>query len=195
MKNNSKYFSIVAGLLIAACFATVAFFACKRAQNDDPASTAIPRSDISTNNSKEAAFLIKAAELSLREIELAKLAQSNGGSVNIKEMAKRVQEDHVEFLKEIRKLAELRSISIPDELPVTTSETTRKLIGKEGNNFNNEYCDLMLEGQKEAIAIYKSASERLKDPAVKNWAGKALPVLRDHLDFAITCKEVYKGDT
>src|SRR5438270_386000 len=97
-----------AGLIVFVLAAGLSFFSCKP---KDDTQTAITN-EMRNNNSKEAKFLVEATAISLREIELAKLAQSKGGSENIKEMGKRIEADNVEFLKEIKKLAALKSISI-----------------------------------------------------------------------------------
>jgi len=188
MKNIIKYNKSI--ILI---ISIIAFTSCKHQEKEDAKETAEEHNKAKYNNSKEAKFLVEATEISYREIELGKLAQNDGGSANIREMGKMMETDHTELIKEIKKLANQKTITIPKESSSRTEEIKNDLGSKEGNNFDKRYCDLMVDGQKEAIKKYKSASEDIADIDIKNYAIKSLIVLRNHLDHAITCKEAQKN--
>lgn len=55
--------------------------------------------------------------------------------------------------------------------------------------FNNEYCEMMVKGHKDAIALFEKASTECSDQEVRDWALSTLPALRTHLDHAISCEK------
>jgi putative membrane protein len=190
MKNIIKYNKYI----IQITFIIALFFSsCKHQEKEDAKETAEEHNKAKYNNSKESKFLVEAAEISYREIELGKLAQNDGGSANIREMGKMMETDHSELIKELKKLANRKLITIPEESSSRTEEIKNDLGNKAGNDFDKHYCDLMVDGQKEAIKKYKSASEDIADIDIKNYATKSLTLLRNHLDHAITCKEAQKN--
>lgn len=188
LKNNEL--NIIVIFLVAISLGLVS---CKHYQNEDSKDNAQEHNKAKLNNTKEAKFLVEATEISLHQIELAKLAQSNGGSSNIRDMGKMMETDHRQFLMELKKIAKSKSVSIPVEATINMIKDKNKLVNKTGNDFDKQYCDMLVEGQKEAINKYKSATEDLDETDIKNWALKTLSAIRNQLDHAITCKEAYKN--
>ena len=54
-------------------------------------------------------FLQDAAELALGEIELGKLAQSNGSSLDVKQLGNKLIADHTKSLNELKAIATAKS--------------------------------------------------------------------------------------
>jgi putative membrane protein len=188
MKKKAIYSALISGITI-----WLIILSCKPQQNDDSKEIAKEHNPAKANNSREVKFLVEVTKISLREIELAKIVQESSASANIKEMGKTMERDHNEFLQEIKKLAKNKSISIPDGMTKNSIETTKKLEGKSGEDFDKQYCEIMVDGLKEEVKKFKSASEDIDDIDIKNWANKNLPALRNHLDHAMTCKESFKN--
>jgi putative membrane protein len=181
---------LLAGFLFAACSAN--FTSCKRATEDpnDPKSIAEEHNDAKFNTDKkdDADFIVDVAVLNMEEIELAKLAQSQGMSKEVKELGKKMEEAHTKSLGELKKLAESKSVTVPDSL----GDRHYTLDDKHGNDFDKSFCDAMTDMHKKAIEKCEKASTDAEDIDVKNWANKTLPELRAHLDQSMNCGEKYK---
>ena len=54
--------------------------------------------------------------------------------------------------------------------------------------FDKEFCDRMVNGHKDVITLFEKASTDATDSDIKAWASESLPILRTHLDAAMTCK-------
>jgi putative membrane protein len=144
-------------------------------------------------DSRESKFLINAADMSLKEIEMAKIAQKNATSAEVKSISRTIQIENMKYLDELKKLAQSKSITIPLSVSDADSRKTKELERSAGNNFDEKYCAAMVDDHKEAVKDYKDAVENVEDVDIKNYATKMLPLLRDHLDHAMTCQQSQKN--
>jgi putative membrane protein len=161
-------------------------------KEEDSKDVAEKFNDAKFHKSKEADFLVDATDLCYEEIELARLAQSNGTSENIKEIGKTMEKDHTAFLEEIKKLAESKKITIPSEITAEGQKARKKLADESGTEFDKNYCEACVENHKKEIKKYMDAMEDCEDIEVKNYANKTLATLRDHLDHAMSCSQSFK---
>ena len=60
------------------------------------------------------------------------------------------------------------------------------------NDFDKEYCDMMVKGHKDAIDMFEKAVNECEDSDIKSWASSMLPGLRTHLEHAMTCDDKMK---
>lgn len=143
------------------------------------------------DNSKEkdAQFLVNAAEINLLEIRLSELALEKGTLKEVKDLAKEMSDAHTKSLTELNNMASLKMISIPTELSKEGQDAHQKLMDKSANDFDKEYCDMMVSGHKEAIDKFEKASKECADSEIRQWATNTLPVLRAHLNHAESCRE------
>jgi putative membrane protein len=145
-------------------------------------------------DSKESKFLINAADMSLKEIDMAKIAQKNAASADVKNMSRTIESENMKYLDELKKLAQAKSITIPLAASDAANRKTKELEKLEGNNFDEKYCAAMVDDHKESVKNYKDAVENVEDVDIKNYATRMLPLLRDHLDHAMTCQQSHKGN-
>ncbi len=143
-----------------------------------------------SNDEKDAQFLVNAAEINLEEIELGKLAQSKSTVGDVKDLGKMMEDAHTKAQSDLAGLAKKKSITIPASITDKGQQAYNKLNEKEGNKFNKEYCDMMVDGHKDAISKFEKVIAESNDQEIKDWANAMLPGLRTHLDHAITCQKM-----
>lgn len=143
------------------------------------------------DDEKNAAFLVKAAEINLEEISLGKLAQKKSTNKEIKELGKTMEAAHTKALADLQQLAAKKSISIPTELSQDAKNFYQKLDGKSEKDFNKEYADKMVSGHKDAIDLFEKQSTESSDEDIRTWTTAMLPELRTHLDHAIAEQEKF----
>jgi putative membrane protein len=141
------------------------------------------------DDEKNAAFLVKATEINLEEINLGKLAQKKSTNKDVKELGKMMETAHTKALADLQKLAAKKSISIPTELTQDAKNAHEKLDGKSEKDFNKDYADKMVSGHKDAIDLFEKESTESSDEDIRTWATTMLPELRAHLDHAIAVQE------
>ena len=140
----------------------------------------------------DAEFLVDAAEINLEEIELGKLAQTNGVTADVKDMGKMMVDQHTKTFNELKDLAASKNMTIPTSLTEENQDDYKKLADKTGNDFDKEYCDMMVKGHKDAIDRFEKASNKANDAEIKQWAATTLPALRTHLEHAEACRDKVK---
>jgi putative membrane protein len=169
--------------------------ACNEQRPDDTKEVAEDRNEekFETNKSeKDAQFLVDAAEINLMEIQLAQLANTKATAQDVKDLAKMMEEAHTNSMNELKTLAASKSISIPTTVTEDGHDHHKKLADKSGEDFDKEYCDMMVKGHKDAIDKFEKASNDAVDADIKQWASATLPALRNHLDHATTCQDRMK---
>ncbi len=142
----------------------------------------------SSKNEKDAQFLVNAAEINLEDIKLGQLAQQKGVSADIKSLGQMMVEHHTKALNDLRNLAQSKTISIPENATKDVLDDYEKLEGMKGADFDRKYCDMMVDGHKDAIGKFEKAASDVSDPQIKQWASSMVPELRKHLDQALVCQ-------
>lgn len=144
---------------------------------------------------KDAQFLVEVAEINLEEIQLGQLAQSKSTKKEVKDLAKMMEDGHSKSLDQLKELASRKGIIIPTTSTKDVKEAYDKLSNKGEGDFNEDYCDMMVKGQKEAIDKVEKAATESADEEIKAWAANALPDLKKHLDHAMTCQGNIKSES
>lgn len=142
-----------------------------------------------TANEKDSQFLVDAAEINLEEIHLGQLAQQNCSMSDVKELGIMMEKEHIKSMTYLTALANKKTITIPTSLTDDAKKAYDKLNKKSGKEFDKDYCEMMVEGHKDAIKLFEKALSESTDSEIKEFASATLPTLRMHLDHAITCQK------
>ena len=141
------------------------------------------------NTEKDAEFLVVASELLMEEINLGKLAHEKGRMSHVKDLGKKMQDDHTKSLAELTTLAKSKNISLPTSPTEDANKYYKDLNDKSGNEFDKAYIDMMVNNHKNAIKIFEKASTDSDDYDIKTWALNTLPTLRVHHDHSKVCQK------
>lgn len=133
---------------------------------------------------KDSHFLMKAAQGGMAEVELGQLAQQNGQSQEVKDFGKKMADDHGKANDELKQLASQQGVSLPTTLDGKDQALKDKLSKMNGAEFDKAYMNAMLKDHKKDVAEFQKESKSGNDQAVKDWAGKTLPTLQEHLQMA-----------
>lgn len=186
---TNKYLAALALLLV-----TIAvMFSCGN-QNQKPALADETLGDTTTTGStvtdNDRKFVATAASGGLMEVELGKLAQTNGASARVKQYGAMLERDHSNANDELKSIAATKNIPVA----ATMSEHHQKMVNdmqsKKGSAFDKAYMDMMVEDHHKDIEEFKKQSNGNGDAELKAFAGKTLPVLQMHLDSA---KAIHSG--
>jgi len=172
---------------------TVTLSSCNNATQEDSKEVAEESNEENFEKAKEydAEFLVSAAEINLEEIQLGQLAQTKSGNADVKNLGKMMETAHKKALSDLQTLAAEKQTVIPSTLTENGQEAYNKLVDKQGNDFDKEYCDRMVSGHKDAISKFEKESTDATDLDIRNWATSMLPALRTHLEQSITCKKQF----
>jgi putative membrane protein len=170
----------------------IALASCKSpASQENATAVATEKNDAKFPGKKgeDADFLVAAVEINLTEIQLGKLAQGNSKMADVQQLGRMMETDHSRALKEVQDLAAKKQITIPATLSNEQQSSYQELLNKRGDDFDKEYCNMMVKGHQEAIEKFSKEATYSKDADIKAWAASMLPALRMHLDNATTCQK------
>ncbi|MEL7589297.1 MAG: DUF4142 domain-containing protein [Prolixibacteraceae bacterium] len=190
-RENEAKLTFLKGTLISAAIVAAIFMVASCGSGQKPADTKDvaeeQNEDMFDNNKQEAdaQFLVNAAEISLEEIQLGKLAQQKGTTAQVKELGKLMEDVHTKSLIDLKALANSKTITIPMSPTDDAQNAYETLNEKSGIEFDKAYADMMVSEHKDAIDIFEKASTNSNDADIKNWATVSLANMRTHLDHSI----------
>lgn len=133
----------------------------------------------------DAQFLVNAAEINLKQIQLGKLAQQKGRTAHVKELGKRMEDSYTKSQRDLTALAQRKSITIPTSPTDDVRDAYNDLNEKSADDFDEAYIDMMVNQHEDAIKTFEDATTDMYDTDIKNWAIAALPDLRTNLNHSI----------
>lgn len=193
MKRTSFFAKALMGAAVVTL--TMGMVSCKdQNKQEDPKEVAEDQNEQKfeeTNEAKEddSQYLVAAAEVDMKEIELGKLAQQKGVSADVKNLGKMMVDEHTKSSEQTKALAAKKNISLPMALTEKGQEGMKDLNDKTGADFDKAYADMMVDAHEKTIEKMEQASEKATDEEIRMWAANMLPALRKHLDHAKMVKE------
>jgi len=147
-------------------------------------SAAQAQSGASRLGSADNSWVMKVAAGGLAEVELGKLAQSQGSSDAVKQFGKRMVDDHSKANDELSQLASRKGITLPTSLDAKHQATKDRLSKLSGAAFDRAYMDDMVKDHREDVSEFRKEATNGQDADVKAFAAKTLPTLEEHLKMA-----------
>jgi putative membrane protein len=129
-------------------------------------------------------FIREAAEGGLAEVELGKLATEKASNPEVKNFAQRMVQDHSKANEELKEVASKEGVTLPDHLNAKDKALKERLSKLNGPAFDRAYMENMVKDHKKDVAEFNRESTNGKDNDVKQFAGKTLPTLKEHLKQA-----------
>lgn len=150
------------------------------------------KKDAKASTDKE--FVTKASASGLAEVNLSELAARVAQKDAVKQFARHMIADHMRSNQELTQLANQRSVAMAQKMDEKHQKLHEKLQKLSGDKFDHAYMESMVADHEEAVKLFEKESKDGKDAAMKEWAGKLTPILKEHLKMAReVCKQT-KGD-
>jgi putative membrane protein len=129
-------------------------------------------------------FIEDAAGDGMYEVQAGQLAASKAQSPDVKAFANKMVGDHEQANNELVQLANAKKVELPAAPPRGKRHETEKLGKKSGADFDKMFVAASIKDHEKDIKKFEKASGKVKDPQLKAWIDKTLPVLREHLAMA-----------
>jgi len=155
-----------------------------------------PRTDASNSNSRpdlnqpqvdrvdDRRFLQNAAMSGLADVALGKLAVEKGASDAVKQFGQRIIDDHTKANDELKQLAAAGNVQVSDALDAKHQSRVDKLAKLSGAEFDKVYIKDQVKSQHQSVKDFELEAQYGSVAEVKNFASKALPTLKQHLELA-----------
>ena len=191
-----KTLSIVSKMLLGVAVMSLSFgmTSCKDNKETDPKEMAEDENEMKfddTNEAKEddSDYLVFAADVNMKEIQMGKLAQQKSTNADVRAYAEMMINDHTKALEALKKTAEAKNISLPTALSEDAQKAYDDLNDEKAEDFDKKYVDMMVDGHEKIIKKMEKASEQANDEEIRMWAADMLPTLRTHHDEAERLKD------
>jgi putative membrane protein len=142
--------------------------------------------NMSQLSSADKAFVDKAAQGGMAEVELGNLAMQKATNPDVKEFAQRMVHDHSKANQELSQIANREGISVPKKLSANEAMTKARLEKLHGEAFDKAYMQGELQDHKKDIAEFQQERQNGENASVKHFASRTLPTLQSHLKEAET---------
>ncbi len=141
------------------------------------------------------AFIKKAAQGGLEEVELGQMVAQKAKSQQVKDFAQRMVDDHTKANDELKSLAQQKGVTPPTSMDAQGKALKARLEKLSGEQLDKAYMENMVKDHTKDVAEFKQEDSMAKDQDLKSWVGKTLPTLQDHLKEAkqIARKEASEG--
>ena len=131
-------------------------------------------------------FVDKAAVTNMFEVKAAKLAARKDQSKQDRTFARRMIKDHGKAEDQLARLVNSGAVqaSLPKQVDPQHQQMLDKLGKLSGKRFDNTYDHIQKAGHKQAVAMFRNYAQNGSNPALRDWAKKTLPTLKEHLSMA-----------
>lgn len=111
-------------------------------------------------------FVRDVAIMNMAEIELSRIALSNGIGPDVKSFAQRMIDDHGAAGDKLKNTVRASQIEVPAQLDDKNRKSVDELSKKQGADFDRDYVEAMVHGHQDLAARLES---RLDLEALANW--------------------------
>jgi putative membrane protein len=129
------------------------------------------------------AFIKMAASSGQAEIQLGKLAAERADRSEVRDFAKRLEKDHTQADLELLKILNAQRINVSRDMEPYQAAAA-DLIKLRGAEFDRAYLRHMVKEHDEAVAQFAAEANKGRNPELKAYAAKVLPILQEHLQLA-----------
>ncbi len=129
-------------------------------------------------------FVRMAASSGLAEVKLGSLAAERGKSQAVRQYGKHMVKDHTKANKELMAICNEKGLTVPAEMTRKHRAAVEMLSKLTGAEFDAAYAQQMVKDHAEAIKLFEGEANNGKDQALREFAARTLPVLREHLKTA-----------
>lgn len=152
-------------------------------QQQTPSTMAAPGQGQPANYADQA-FISKAMQGGLAEVQLGQLAQQKAQSDDVKQFAQKMVNDHSQMNdKWLKPVAKQMSVSEPKGPSKKDKKLMEKLQGLNGQAFDTAYIQAMVKDHKEDLKDFQGEAQTAQDPNVKQIATQGTDILQKHLQM------------
>lgn len=128
-------------------------------------------------------FVKKAAVANQFEIDSSKVALEKSQDADIKAFAQKMIDDHTKAGEDFKAAvaeSKVDSALVPAGLDDKHQKQLDKLSKADAKDFDKDYLKVQKDAHKDAVALFKSYSEKGDNEALKTFATNTLPTLEGH---------------
>lgn len=126
-------------------------------------------------------YVKQVAQTSQFEVQAAQLAADKIDDPSLKQSAQRIQQDHAKASDELKQIAKSKNMDVPTEMDAQHQRLYDQMKNQGKEELATSFKAQQIQAHKDAIDLNQRASTQLKDPELKEFAQKQVPILQQHL--------------
>ena len=132
----------------------------------------------------DTAFIKKAADGGMTEVELGKVAEKNGQRDDVKSFGSHMVKDHGKANDDLKSVASKMNVPVPDKVSAEHQAKIDKMSKLSGAAFDTAYVKEMVASHKKTIGAFETAKGKGGNEDLKKFIDDTLPVIKEHLEMA-----------
>jgi putative membrane protein len=136
-----------------------------------------------TASASDKAFIMKAADGGMTEVELGKIAEKNGQKEDVKSFGGQMVKDHGKANDDLKGIASKMNVTVPDKVSAKHQAKIDKMSKMSGAAFDTAYIKGMVEDHEKTAAEFEKARGQVKNEDLKKFIDDTLPVVKSHLEM------------
>jgi len=137
-----------------------------------------------STNSTDEKFLKDFAQANAAEVKAGELASTQAQNPEVKAFGKHMMDDHSKTLTKVTEVAGKSHVDVKEKPDLMHKGKDALLEHKDGAKFDAAYLKAQVDDHEDAVKLLQKEVKEGQDPAVKQLASQALPVVQRHLDMA-----------
>jgi putative membrane protein len=129
-------------------------------------------------------FVTQASQGGAAEVELGKVAASQGSSDDVKAFGQRMADDHTKAGAQLTTAASSGGFTVATSPSAQQKADAAKLKSLQGAAFDKAYAAAMVKDHKETVALFEKEAKSGSDANLKAFAAETLPTLKEHTKMA-----------
>lgn len=125
-------------------------------------------------------FLQSIHQVNLAEITTGNLARQKGANQEVKDLGARLVTDHTQLDQKVQSVASSASLTLPDKVTSEQQAVVNQLQNVSGADFDAQWVTAQLTAHSRAMQLVQAELTQGSDPAAKQLAQQAAPVLQAH---------------
>lgn len=146
--------------------------------------TGTPQGGSTTLSDSDQKFLKKAIDGSVTEISSARHVVQAGSNPEVKSYAQQLVTDHTKASEDLQKLAQQKGVSYDPQMKGDHKDMVDDLSKLAGAQLDKKYTKEMVDDHEKDVKDFRDAAKDVKDPDLRAWAQKQVPILETHLTKA-----------
>jgi putative membrane protein len=133
---------------------------------------------------QDAAFMKMAAEADMLCAHLGQMAQSSASNTAVKDLGKKLVQDHTMNYQELTELASKTGETIPKAIEKRDDREITTLGHDKGKMFDHAFLSHEVADHEKLAKAFKEEAAHGQNPDIKAFANKSLPTIESHLHEA-----------
>jgi putative membrane protein len=141
-------------------------------------------SGMNTGPAVDKAFVKKALEGNMAEIEMGKLALQKSNDDQVKQFAQRMVDDHGKMQDQLKPAAQQMGVKVPDGPSKSQVKSMDKMKALSGDAFDQAYIKDMVKDHKKDDSDFKLEAQSTQNPQLKHLVMQSDQIIESHLQQA-----------